>query len=88
MQVEKILGVKDAARLLGVGYRKMQEFMGDGEMRVINMGNRRYGVTESELARWQKLKAQVMPTAQPKRKATVIHYDPKLFDENGRIRRR
>lgn len=87
MQAEKILRAKDVATLLGVSYDKALAFMKDGRMRVLAVGGGRYGVTESELARWQRDKAQAMPVATPKKRKQTFHYDPTLFDENGKIRK-
>lgn len=96
---DRLLRKKDVAEVLGVSVPKAAELM--KEMRCINLSRDpnslrpRWAVTESELTRWQKEKAQVPNeramnrTARgARRKPAQIVYDPRYFEPDGSIKRK
>lgn len=94
----KLLRKQDVAQVLGVSVPKAAELM--KEMRCINLSRNpdslrpRWAVTEEELTRWQREKAQVpaqrtiLQNKPGRRKAPVVVYDPRFFEPDGRIKRK
>lgn len=94
---DRLLRKQEVAEILGVSVAKAAELM--KEMRCINLSRNpdslrpRWAVTDSELTRWQKQRAQTpaerMPAAKPRRTNTrKIVYDPRYFEPDGRIKRK
>lgn len=96
---DRLLRKKDVAEVLGVSVPKAAELM--KEMRCINLSRNpnslrpRWAVTESELTRWQKEKAQVpgerravQTSKAARRKPAKIVYDPRYFEPDGSIKRK
>ena len=93
---ERLLTKHDVGAMLGVSPKKAAELM--KQMRRINISRDpnsqrpRWAVVESEISRWQAGAAQEPETGTAERRRQTrpakTLYDPALFDENGKIRKR
>jgi excisionase family DNA binding protein len=57
----QILRPREAAKRLGVGHTRFYELVNEGRLRLVRLGERSVGVTETELARF----VAALPDARP-----------------------
>jgi len=83
----KLMSKYEVAEVLGCTPRAAQETM--KKMNRVQLNEKQYRVTEQELQRWI-MSCTIAPAQNLPRphKRPAVTYDPNLFDENGRIKRR